>query len=165
MTIRLVIVRHAIAVDKEKPGYVDRLRPLTKKGRREFAEVLAGFSRLKSAKPGLILSSPYVRAWQTAEMLGEAIGSSVQYCEALEPGVPLRKVTQEIRRAAETNKLIYAVGHNPDISIFAARCIGARPDSLPFKKGGMASLVFEDPPTLGLGTLEWLMQPEESRRA
>ena len=164
MTIRLVIVRHGIAVDKEKPGYVDRLRPLTKKGRGQFSEVLAGFSRLDVAKPGLILASPFVRAWQTAEMLGEAIGSPVRFCEALQPGTPLRLAMAEIRNVAKEGKLIFVVGHNPDLSVLASRSIGARSGAISLKKGGMALVEFEARPALGKGTLGWLLQPEEMKR-
>lgn len=163
MTIRLVIVRHAVAVDREKPGYVDRLRPLTKKGRRQFSEVLAGFSHLDVAKPGLVLSSPYVRAWQTAEMLGETIGSPVRFCEALQPGTPLRLVMAEIRKASADTKLIFVVGHNPDLSVLAARSIGVRSEAISLKKGGMALVEFAERPALGKGTLGWFLQPEEMK--
>jgi phosphohistidine phosphatase len=162
MKRRIIAVRHAEAA--EAGGrFTDRLRPLTRKGRREFMEALEGYIRMGADKHGLVLTSPLVRAWQTSEMLAERIGLQVRYCEALAPGAPLAAILNSVREAREESGPVYLVGHNPSISDFVSRCIGARADSIRMKKGAMARIDFDARWAFGGGRLAWLLQPGQLR--
>ena len=82
----LYLVRHAIAPPADPTIWPDdRLRPLTKKGKTRFRRAAAGlgtFARL----PERVLSSPLVRAWQTAQLLEQAAGwPGPVACDALAP--------------------------------------------------------------------------------
>src|SRR5215472_6837839 len=132
----LCIMRHGIAEDR-RAGLVDAKRALTpegKEGMRKIAEGLAkaGFS------PAWVVSSPYVRAAETARIVAESIGPKVpfDFCDALEPGgSPEALVTFLASRPQHTHVLV--VGHEPDLSALAARLTGAgRQANFGFKKGG-----------------------------
>lgn len=162
MSFRIIAVRHAPAVEAGN-RYSDRLRPLTAKSRKQFSRVLDGLLNLKDVKSGVVFTSPFVRAWQTAELLAQRIGAEVRYAEVLAPTSDAATVLKCLHAAAEGEPLVYAVGHNPDLSIFVARCIGAKPGALSLKKGGMAMVTFSGPVRLGTGELRWLLQPGQLR--
>ena len=67
--MNIYIIRHAIAVDEGMPEYEkDSERPLTDKGRKKMRQIAKGLRTL-GVEIDLILSSPYVRARETAEIL------------------------------------------------------------------------------------------------
>ena len=69
MIMNLYIVRHAIAVERGTPGYEDdSKRPLTDNGRKKMKKIVQGLHQL-DIKFDMILSSPYVRARDTAKIL------------------------------------------------------------------------------------------------
>ncbi len=70
--MNLYIVRHAIAVDEGTADFEDSQRPLTDKGRRKMRQIAKGLRAL-GVEFDLILSSPYLRAQETAEILAECV--------------------------------------------------------------------------------------------
>jgi phosphohistidine phosphatase len=107
--MRLVIVRHAEAA----PGEPDDLRPLTASGRdqaRRLAEALP--------PPDAILSSPLLRARETATLLGRAAGVTPEVDERLAPGASAEDVREALDGRAGT---VVVVGHQPDCGLIAAR--------------------------------------------
>ena len=78
----LYIVRHGIAVDREDPkAPPEAERPLTAKGIQKTRSAALGL-RSAGAKPDVLITSPYVRAAQTAEIFAEALGIAVEKIRA-----------------------------------------------------------------------------------
>ena len=104
--MRVILVRHA----KAAPGQPDELRPLTESGR-ESARLLGGL--LAEQDPDTVVSSPLLRARETAAEIAAAAGLEAAVDERLAPGT-----TVESLRAAVTGRgeLVIAVGHQPDCS-------------------------------------------------
>ncbi|MCM2257902.1 MAG: histidine phosphatase family protein [Vicinamibacteria bacterium] len=140
--MRVLLVRHATAVDRATPGLADDARSLTPRGRRRFARAAAGLARLLP-KPGRVLTSPLLRAAQTAEVLARAFGGpKPQPLEALARGE--RRGIEAALRVAPPGFLIVLVGHEPHLSGLLADALGGGGESVPFKKGGAALLELPD---------------------
>ncbi len=104
--MRLFLVRHA----KAAPGEPDELRPLTDTGRttaRELGE------RLKAERPQTVLSSPLLRARETAEAIARAAGLSPETDERLAPGATADELRTVVDGRADP---VVVVGHQPDCS-------------------------------------------------
>ena len=71
--MRLLIIRHAIAVDPEAAGVDDAERPLTEEGAKKWRAAAQGLATILDP-PGVLLTSPLLRARQTAEIAGQAWG-------------------------------------------------------------------------------------------
>src|SRR6188508_2488209 len=71
--MRLIIIRHAIAVERGTPDIADEERPLTRKGEQRFRAAARGLARIE-ARPDVLLTSPLPRARQTAEIAAQAWG-------------------------------------------------------------------------------------------
>jgi phosphohistidine phosphatase len=157
---RLYLVRHAVAEERGPSWPDDTLRPLTERGQRRFARAAAGFVRLEGV-PDSILTSPLVRARQTAELLSSAADdASIDTQPALSPGEPPAALLAKVR-ALRADR-IALVGHEPDLGQLAAVLLGAsRP--LPFKKGGICRIDVEWQGK-AKGTLVWFLPPAALRR-
>lgn len=83
---RLIVVRHASAGSRGSWDGPDHLRPLDRKGRRQAEGLARALSTQKRDQPGAILSSPYVRCYQTVEPLATSLGMSVEEEPALAEG-------------------------------------------------------------------------------
>jgi phosphohistidine phosphatase len=121
--MRLYIVRHAKAAD----GDPDELRPLTREGRataRSVGERLAA----DGVRPDAVLSSPLLRARETATEIAHAVGVEAESDERLAPGA-----TPDDIRAAATGRgeTVVVVGHQPDFGRAAAALGGGAEPKLP----------------------------------
>jgi phosphohistidine phosphatase len=128
--VRLYLVRHAEAA----PGEPDDLRPLTPAGR-DAARALAERLAAGGARPSAVLSSPLLRARETATELSLVLGCAVEPDERLAPGA-----TAETLRAATADRgdEIVVVGHQPDCGRIAAELSGG--DEPAFPPAGVAVL-------------------------
>jgi phosphohistidine phosphatase SixA len=108
--VRLILVRHA----HSDPGQPDELRPLSPRGREE-ARALG--ERLAAEQPDLVLSSPLLRARETAAAIAKAAGVELRIDERLAPGAAADDLLAAVAGAGET---VVAVGHQPDCSELAA---------------------------------------------
>ena len=125
--MRVIVVRHAEAA----PGEPDELRPLTAAGR-ENARVLAG--RLRGKRVDAVLSSPLLRARETAEPIARALGVEAESDERLAPGA----TADDIRDAvAGRGAAVVVVGHQPDCGLAVLALTGRE---LPFPPGGTAEV-------------------------
>jgi len=104
--VRLFLVRHAEAA----PGEPDELRPLTPAGRRAARELGA---RLAAERPEAVVSSPLLRARETAAAIAEAAGLEAEPDERLAPGASAGALRAAVAGRGET---VVAVGHQPDCS-------------------------------------------------
>jgi phosphohistidine phosphatase len=159
--MRLFIIRHAIAVDRS-PDIQDDARPLTDEGKKRFRLAARGLARL-FPKPDLLLTSPLLRARQTARIAGKAWGLP-QTEEAALGGGSVAELETALRRIP-ARAAVALVGHEPQVSEFLAHLIGSsQPDRLTFKKGGVA--VVDLPAGLdSVGVLLAVLPPRVLRRA
>jgi phosphohistidine phosphatase SixA len=102
----VILVRHAEAA----PGQPDELRPLTSSGR-EAARMLGDL--LAERAPDAVVSSPLLRARETADTLATAAGLDARVDERLAPGATGSSLTAAVAGLGET---VIAVGHQPDCS-------------------------------------------------
>lgn len=159
----LVLVRHAVAAERGTPGFEDDARrPLTPEGRRKFEQAARGLAVLVT--PQAILTSPLVRARETAELLTEAYGlGKAVVCEGLAEG----DHDGVLAALDDSGAAVCAVvGHEPWMGELLSYLLTGDPVAarLTFKKGGAALVRSEGPPRPGRGTLEWLVQPGTLRR-
>jgi phosphohistidine phosphatase len=121
--VRLYLVRHAEAA----PGKPDELRPLTAGGR-AAARDLGTRLVAEGARPGVVLSSPLLRARETAAELARVLACKAETDERLAPGT-----TTETMRAAVAGRgdEVVAVAHQPDCGRIAADVTGGPEPSFP----------------------------------
>ena len=121
--MRLFLVRHAEAA----PGEPDALRELTPAGH-DQARALGMELAANGIRPAVILTSPLVRARQTAEAVGRAVGVPVEIDERLAPGATVEGVEEAVDGRGET---VLAIGHQPDCGRIAAELTGGPPPDFP----------------------------------
>ncbi len=156
----LYIVRHAFAGQHGDPRYPDdSLRPLTKKGAKQFRRVVKRLSR-RGFTPRVVATSPFVRCRQTADVIAERAGTNPEVVEldSLTPGSRLDAlVAWRNERGAEE---LAWVGHSPDVDRLAAELLGHDNGSILFAKGAVAALEFDTQLATGQGQLRWLITPK-----
>lgn len=135
--MHLLIIRHAIAVARGTPGIPDAQRPLTPEGEEKFREAAKGLAGLVD-RPDALLTSPWLRAKQTAALAAAAWGRVVpKETEALAGG-SFEQLAAVLDRFPES-ATVAVVGHEPQVSDLLARLLGSRhADRLTFKKGAAA---------------------------
>ncbi len=160
----IYIVRHAVAHKRDADLWPDdSKRPLTPQGEEQFRRAIGGILRL-IPQVGSLLSSPFVRAWRTAELLEQAGWPAPVSCEELEPECPPHKIVNALACCADAER-VALVGHRPGlhelVSYFLTGDAGGA--SVQIKKGGVVRLSFEGLPEAGAGNLEWLLTPKVLR--
>lgn len=161
--MEICLIRHAIAVERGSPGSEDDFkRQLTLQGRARMEEAASGLKRLFT--PQLVLTSPLVRAVETAEILRKAYGlGKPRECEALATGDHDGVLAALEEADAGTVAL---VGHEPWTSeLLSYLLTGERAGmAAVFKKGAAALVRSAADPAPGNCWLEWLVQPGALRR-
>lgn len=158
----IYLVRHAVAAERGKEWPDDTKRPLTERGIHRFKQEVAGLRRLDVAIQEII-SSPLVRAKQTADLLAAGLSGKpvVRILKALEPGHSPSTVMHQVARLARRHR-IAIVGHEPDLGELAAHLLGAsRP--LPFRKGSICRIDMESFTSRHAGSLVWFVTPKMLR--
>ena len=128
--MHLYLVRHAEAASGEH----DEERRLTPAGR-EQARALGRRLAEEGVSPDALLTSPLVRARETAAALGEALGIQPEPDERLRPGVTSQQLREAVRARGER---VVVVGHQPDCGLIAAEL--AATDPPPFPPAGMVTV-------------------------
>ena len=158
--MRLFLVRHGTA--EEKAGRSDPERALTDDGRSEVA-VIAALVAQASEAPLRLLSSPYLRAEQTAEILREALEfkDKITPTDALLPDASWAELRALLQQAEDDGvHTVVAVGHNPSISQMVARIIAGEVEArVAMAKGAAACLEVDDLQRRPAGELKWLLTP------
>lgn len=135
--MRLVIIRHAIAVARGTPDIPDEIRPLTPAGEQKFRKAAEGLARILD-RPDEILTSPWLRALRTAEIAAEAWGKLAPKKTAALAGGSFEDLAAVLEGYPE-GATIALIGHEPWLSALLARLLGATDDErVEFKKGGVA---------------------------
>jgi phosphohistidine phosphatase len=160
--MKIYIVRHGIAQERLGPGVTtDAQRPLTDEGRDETRLVAHALKRL-GIKADMIVTSPLVRARQTAEIINDVIGGKddLKVTDTLAPGGEPAAVYKYLRQFNHADE-IFCVGHEPDVGRLTGALIWAGPGvEIPFKKAGVCRVdIASIPPTMP-GTLKWFITPK-----
>jgi len=162
--MQLLIIRHAIAFERDRHRWADDgARPLSPAGIRRSRKAAAGLKELCKA-PDRLLTSPLVRARQTAEILTEVAGwPPAEIASELTPGEGAMAVLTLL--AKDRSKRIAIVGHQPDLSALLTACLLMDSSALPIqmKKNGVACLAFEGRVRVGRAALTWLATPRMLR--
>jgi phosphohistidine phosphatase len=162
--MNLYLLRHAIAVDRGTPGMEDdSLRELTPKGAAKMRRIARGMLAL-DLEFDLILSSPYLRTRQTADIVADVFNAreALRFTDSLIPGAGGEQVIAEINKQYRKRDKILLVGHEPAMSSLIAMLISGDPTlAITMKKGGLCLLSI---PVLSYGrcaTLEWILHPSQ----
>jgi phosphohistidine phosphatase len=153
--MKIYILRHGIAEDSNSGG--DPHRVLTQPGRYKVEKITRFLSG--KVRPGKILTSPYVRAVQTAEIAAEVWGikNRVEFSDSL---LPLCGAADTLTacKAAGVDEIM-VVGHNPHLSYFVSECISGGSAYTSLKKASVTCIEFESAPEIGRGNLKWMITP------
>jgi phosphohistidine phosphatase len=166
LCMELYVIRHAIAQQLgRKNDFMDEKRALTTEGRERMCEVVKGLRRV-GVELDLILTSPLVRAVETAEVISTGLGLSNQEIEQtgnLAPGASTEDLFAEIKRHTGAES-IALVGHQPDLGEIISKIVqGNGSLAIELKKGSVCCIkVTETVPTLR-GSLMWLFAPKHLR--
>ena len=160
----LLIVRHAIAFDRDRNRWRDDAeRPLSPAGIRRARKAAAGLKKL-TARPERVLTSPLVRATQTARILTDVAGwPAAEEMPELSPGEPALAVLELLSQ--ERARLTAVVGHQPELGHLLGACLLGGGGLLPIemKKNAVACVSFTDRPRAGHAALTWLATPKMLR--
>jgi phosphohistidine phosphatase len=154
--VALYLLRHAHAGDPMKWRGDDALRPLSDKGR-DQAERVGRLLKGVGEAPDLLVTSPKVRAAQTAEIVAKALKVDVQVDDRLAGMLDLDVLTDVLLATGPAERPCL-VGHDPDFSDLLGVLTGI--PYLPLRKGALARVDFEGAVLAGRGTLRLLVPPE-----
>lgn len=164
--MKLYLVRHATARDLAAGASMrDAERPLIDVGRKE-AEVVAQVLRRSGISGDLFITSPLVRARQTAEIFAEVFHAKdkLRLADNLAPGTSMSNLYTELKgyltefRRADN---VFLFGHQPDMTMIAQQLLWSGPEfDMPFKKCGVARIDVSDIPPTSPGTLKWFLTPK-----
>lgn len=161
--IQLYLIRHGVAGARGEAYPDDTKRPLTPQGVSQLRRAAKGLDAL-GVEFDEILTSPLVRARQTAEVIAQALAprTPVTPLDALAPGVAPAAVVSALADHAR-HRSIALVGHEPGLGELAARLIGTRAP-IPFKKGAVCRIDLEALPPARPGRLCWFATPKMLRK-
>jgi phosphohistidine phosphatase len=161
--MQLLVIRHAIAEDREKfaeSGEPDDERPLTRKGIRRMKQVAKGLAAA-GGSIDVLATSPLKRAVQTAEIVADEFGlGGPEVIPSLVPGASFDEFSKWAESLGEV-KTVAVVGHEPHLSGLIGWLAGGQVE---MKKGGACLLEFESAPRQGAGTILWSLTPGLARR-
>lgn len=157
--MQIYILRHGIA-EVAMGGMSDADRALTAEGRKKLRAVLKA-AKAMGVEPDLILTSPYLRALQTAEVAAEVFGFQGKMLEvdALRPGGSPRDVWDEIREHPESSSVVVS-GHEPLLSSLAAFLLGTPSLWIDLKKGSLMRIDMDRTGSDPRGVLCWYYTPK-----
>ncbi len=161
----LYIVRHGIAIDREDPKCPsDPERYLTPDGIKRTKEVAKSIAAMIDA-PKVFVSSPYVRAVQTAEIFAETLEFSkakIEKSDLLLPGAEPSAFLRELSRKKAVESVM-CFGHAPQLDELISAALGAKKDLTELKKAGVACVELSRVHA-GAGKLLWLITPRVARK-
>jgi phosphohistidine phosphatase len=162
--MELLIIRHAIAFERDRHRWRDDgERPLTALGMRRSRHAAAGLKAITKA-PDRLLTSPLVRARQTAKILTETAGwPRAEEAPELLPGAAVQSVFTLL--AKDRSKRVALVGHQPDLGALLTACLLGNHSALPidWKKNAVACVCFKGSARAGRAVLKWLATPRTLR--
>lgn len=164
--MELYIVRHGIAIDREDPkSPPDPKRFLTEEGIEKTRQVAKAVAAI-AASADLLISSPYVRAMQTAEIFADAFEyprQKIRQSDALLPGAEPMVFFRELAKDKQSSA-VFCFCHGPHVDELIATSLGLKHHITSLKKAGVALLELKrlSPPS---GQLIWLATPKLLRKS
>lgn len=159
--MELIFLRHGAAADREDWKGDDADRPLTADGADRTKDVVRGLKALK-VKPDVILSSPLLRARETAEIAKKGLltGAKIELAEELASAASPDRLIARLADLAD-KPVVLCVGHEPHISSTISTMVsGKTAAAFDVKKAGACCIRFTGIPKAGAGTLLWLLPPK-----
>jgi phosphohistidine phosphatase len=146
----LYLLRHAKAIPRQG-GIPEEQRYLTAEGRERFTRMAAGMLE-QGMKPDLILTSPLLRAVQTAEILACVLAFSGELLvePLLAPGIGRRQLARLLKAHSGAGEMVL-VGHEPDLSLLVTVLLGVKAH-FTLKKGDVVALELDAD---GKASLRW----------
>jgi phosphohistidine phosphatase len=163
--MELYFLRHGLAGQFGDPKYKDdSQRPLTAQGRKKMRRAAAGMQAL-GLKFDAILSSPYLRARQTAEIVAQGYkikNKAIHYTENLLAPASIEELLREIHARFPRSKNVLSVGHEPHLTEMISSLLKSKkPLDIDFKKGGLCCLSVIYPLGNESAVLNWLLTPAQ----
>jgi phosphohistidine phosphatase len=162
--MELLIIRHAIAFERDRHRWRDDgARPLSPAGKRRSRRAAAGLKELSQA-PDRLLTSPLIRAKQTAQILTEIAGwPPAEVAPELLPGKAALAILNLLGK--DRSQRVALVGHQPGLGALLAACLVGSDSAIPIelKKNAVACLSFEGSARAGRAVLKWLATPRMLR--
>jgi phosphohistidine phosphatase len=162
--MELLIVRHAIAFERDRQRWRDDgARPLSPSGISQSRKAAAGLKEFSKA-PDRLLTSPLVRARQTAQILTDVAGwPQAEETPELSPGGAALAVLTLLRQ--DRGKVVAVVGHEPGLGALLTACLLGEDGALTIemKKNAVACVSFDGSPSAGGAVLKWLATPRMLR--
>jgi phosphohistidine phosphatase len=163
--MRLYIVRHGIAIDRDDPkSPADPERYLMEEGIKKTKQIAKGIAGM-GATADLLVSSPYVRAMQTAELFADALDypkQKIRQSNALLPGADPARLFQELAKQKESES-VFCFGHAPQLDRLIAEALGLKHQVTALKKSGVALIDLQRVSSPS-GLLEWIAVPKMFRK-
>jgi len=158
-----LLMRHGIAIDSEEWDGAEEDRPLTKKGKARVRHAAVGLATL-SYKPTHLVSSPLVRAYDTAKLVRIEVCPTltIERRHELAAGASPQQVLSFLCALPPASTVI-CVGHEPLLGEVAGMLLRGRIPGLSLKKAGAALIHLPDGPKPGRGMLHWWLQPRQLR--
>jgi phosphohistidine phosphatase len=157
--VELYLFRHGIAEDAQ-PGKRDADRALLDQGRKKVAEVVKA-ARRGGLNPSLIVSSPLLRAMQTAQVAAEELGYKAEVVKmgALVPHGSPDSVWHELRPHRDESAILLA-GHEPLLSQLTGYLLATPALRVEMKKAAIVRIDIENFGAVPHGTLRWMITPK-----
>jgi phosphohistidine phosphatase len=151
--MKLIMVRHAEAIERV-PEISDGNRYLTPEGRSMFRKT-AGTMKEKGINPGVIITSPLLRAVQTADILAETIlyTGPLVASDDLSPGFQFPALQVLLAAYQDVGEMVI-VGHEPDLSAIISALL-ALPERFSFKKAAAVKLTINSASIHEPATFKW----------
>jgi phosphohistidine phosphatase len=162
--MNLYLLRHGLAVEAGTSDYSkDSERPLTAKGERKLWKIAEAMEDMELSFDW-VLSSPYVRARQTAQIVAEALSlrKKLEITETLTPAGSTKKLIESINQKQPLPKDILLVGHEPYLSELISLLVSGNNElAISMKKGGLCNLAIEALEYGRCARLEFLLTPKQ----
>lgn len=163
--MKIYLIRHGIAYEPGAPGYEDDTqRPLTDKGQDKVNKVAHSLQDL-NVKPDMILSSPYLRARQTAEIIAKVLKfkkDKLEFSELLLSTGQAEPIISAIIEKYMVEEFVL-IGHEPCLGLLVSLLTAGDLDlAINLKYGSVCCLSADDFRIERRATLEWLLTPKIS---
>lgn len=162
--MNLFLLRHGLAAERGAGNHAsDAERPLTGRGERKLERVAEAMLAMELGFDRIV-SSPYVRARQTAELIAKALREQklLEFADVLTPGNPPRAVVEFLDSMKPVPDRVLMVGHEPNLSeLISLLVAGDSSLAVAMKKGGLCKLSAEVLSPRRCATLEWLLTPKQ----
>src|SRR5208282_120518 len=164
--MKIHVLRHGIAVVRNDQDVENGSgRPLTPKGKRQLRQTDAAMKKI-GLRFDLILSSPYLRAKQTAEIVAESLKLKrwLKFSDALAPDGSPKILIRQLNELKPAPDNVLLVGHEPYLScLISLLTTGSMDLMMDFKKGGLCKLEAEKLSHNRCATLVWLLTPRQMK--